>query len=257
MPKKDNNSNNNTKARRRLNYAETLRCTVAASSVTPAHTHMVLTSFRRRHISQATSWQSFAPNSTEMVSAGMVKDANSYTVSTTSRPNWLTAKHSRKVPDLLSKETPKSAVTLWLTASGPTWRLAMVAVHQKDHVLHASKRFITKTHYKRTWDKSKKKMLSKETKFKWTTSNNTNNQSHNHNKCQWWNHAHTTTTKTWTWTSTICHNPSFKATKASMKSSQWTTYHQCHHSKGHSLHHNRQLPTQSLNHSSDRAHEKA
>jgi hypothetical protein len=55
MLKKETNSDKTTKARRRLSYAETLRCTEAASLATPAHTLMVPINFRRRLISQATS----------------------------------------------------------------------------------------------------------------------------------------------------------------------------------------------------------
>jgi hypothetical protein len=53
MLKRDTNSNNSMRARRRLSFAETLRCTVTASTVTPAHTLMALISFKRRHIFQA------------------------------------------------------------------------------------------------------------------------------------------------------------------------------------------------------------
>jgi len=81
MQKKDSNSNNNMKARRKLNCAETLKCMVNANSETPAHMLMVPTNYKRKHIFQATSWPSYALNSTKMVSACMVKDANSYTVS--------------------------------------------------------------------------------------------------------------------------------------------------------------------------------
>jgi len=55
MPTRDSNSNNNMRAKRRLNCAETLKCTEAASSVTPAPMHMAHINFRRRLISQATS----------------------------------------------------------------------------------------------------------------------------------------------------------------------------------------------------------
>jgi len=55
MLRKDFNSDNNTRAKRRLSCAETSRCTEAASLVTPAHTLTVPTNSRRKHISQATS----------------------------------------------------------------------------------------------------------------------------------------------------------------------------------------------------------
>lgn len=81
MLKKDSNSNNNMKAKRKLNCAETLKCTVNANLVTLAHTLTEPTSSKRKPIFQATSWQSFALNSTKMVYASTEKDANSCTVS--------------------------------------------------------------------------------------------------------------------------------------------------------------------------------
>lgn len=214
MLRRETNSDNNMRARRRLSCAETSRCTEAASLVTPAHMPMVPTNFRRRLISQATSWPSFALNFIEMVLASMARDANSYTVSMTLRLNWLTLKPSRKEPDLPNRETLKSAGTRWLTACGPTWRLVMAAVHQRSQDLLASNKFTTKTPSKRTSDKSNKKTLLRElqklqhqqqpkVQFKCTTTNN--NQ-------WWWNSTHST--KTWT-TDTKCHNHNSKATWAS------------------------------------------
>jgi len=55
MLRRDTNSDNNMRAKRRLSCAEILKCTEAASSVTPAPMHMDNTNFRRRLISQATS----------------------------------------------------------------------------------------------------------------------------------------------------------------------------------------------------------
>ena len=76
MLRKDINSDNNTRPRRRQSCAETLRCMKDASTVIPAHMHMVLTNFRGRITFQATLWLSSAPNSTEMVYACMVRGAN-------------------------------------------------------------------------------------------------------------------------------------------------------------------------------------
>lgn len=87
MQRKDLTSDNNMRANRRLNYAETSKCTETVSMVTPAHMHMANISFRRRPTFQATSWPSFAHNITKMVHASMVRDANSYTVFMTSRVN--------------------------------------------------------------------------------------------------------------------------------------------------------------------------
>lgn len=81
MLKRDSNSNNNTKRRRKPNCAEISKCMDNANLVTPAHTHTEHTSSRRRLISQATSWPSFALNSIPMACACMVRDANSCTVS--------------------------------------------------------------------------------------------------------------------------------------------------------------------------------
>jgi len=53
--KKDSNSDSNMRARRRLNFAETSKCTVNASMVTLALMPMEPNNSRRRHISQATS----------------------------------------------------------------------------------------------------------------------------------------------------------------------------------------------------------
>jgi len=78
--KRDSNSNNNMKAKRKLNCAEISKCMDNANSVTLAHMHMVLISSKRKHISQATLWPSFALNSMKKVLACMVKDANSCTV---------------------------------------------------------------------------------------------------------------------------------------------------------------------------------
>jgi len=242
MLKRDTNSDNNMRARRRLSCAETSRCTEAASLETPAHMLMVPINFRRRLISQATSWPSFALNSIEMVPASMVRDANSYTVSMTLRLNWLTLKPSRKEPDSPNRETIKLVVTQWLTASGPTWRLVMVAVHQRSQDLLASNKFTTKIPSKRTSDKSNKRTLLREPQklqyqlqFKWTTTNN-----------QWW-WSSTHTTKTWT-TDTKCHNHNSKATWASTWTSRATKWCSSNHSQ------NSQIsilpPIASLSHSS-------
>ena len=80
MLKRDSNSKCNMKAKRKLNCAETLKCTVNANSETPAHTPTEPISSKRKPIFQATLWQSFALNSTKMVYACTEKDANSCTV---------------------------------------------------------------------------------------------------------------------------------------------------------------------------------
>lgn len=215
------------KPRRRPSFAETSKCTEAASSETPAHTLTVPTNYKRRPISQATSWPSSALNSTEMESANMVKDANSSTASMTSRVSLLIHKLSLKVPDLPKLETTKSAVTHMLTASGPTLRLVMVAVHQRSQDSHASSKSTTRTHYKRTWDKSKKRkelqlnqlqfnqLQFKCQSSKWTT-NNSNNQ-------WWWNHSQTT--QTWASTTIMCtiNNHNSNHIIASTKDQQWTS----------------------------------
>jgi len=231
MLRRDTSSDNNMRAKRRLSCAETLRCMEAASSVTPAHMHMVTTNFRRRLISQATSWPSFALNSTEMVLASMVRDANSCIVSMTSRLNWLMLKLSRKEPDSPNRETLKSVVTQWLTASGPTWRLVMVAEHQRSQDLLASNKFIIRTAYKRTSDKLKSKTLLREPqklqhqfqlqfkpKSQWTTTNNH----------QWWSSTHTT--KTWTMDSKS-NNHNSRATWASTRAIKWCSSSHSQHSQ--------------------------
>jgi len=227
MLKREPYSDNNMRARRRLSYAETSRCMEAASSVTPAHTHMDPTNFRRRPISQATSWLSSAPNITERVSANMVRDANSYTVSMTLRLNWLTHKLWRKEPDLPNKETTKSAVTHMLTASGPTWRPVMVVAHQRSQDLLFSNKSILRTTYKRTWDKSNKRMQLKEPQklqlqskpqFKWTISNHQ----------WWWNTTHTTKTSTM---ATKFNNHSSKAIWASTNPIKWCSNNHSQHSQ--------------------------
>jgi len=217
MLRRDSNSDNNMRARRRLSCAEISRCMAAASSVTPAHMHMDLTNFRRRPISQATSWPSSAPNITEMVPANMVRDANSYTVSMTLRLNWHTPKPWRKEPDLPNKETPKSVVTHMLTASGPTWRPVMDVVHQRSQDLLVSNKSIIRKTFKRTWDKSNKRMPLKEPQklqhqskpqFRWATSNNQ----------WWWSSTHTTKTST---TATKSNNHNSKAIWASTNPTKW------------------------------------
>jgi len=129
MLKRESNLDNNTRARRRLNYAETLWCTVNANMVTPAHTLMDTINSKRRHISQAISWLNYVYNSTNKARVLMVRDANISTQSTTLRRNSHTLKHWKREPDLLNWETTRSVVkVLELTASGPTLRHLMDAV---------------------------------------------------------------------------------------------------------------------------------
>lgn len=134
MPRRESNSDNNTRARRRPSCAETSRCTVPADTATPAHMPTEPTNSRRRPIFQATSWLNYVYNSTKLVRVLTDQDANIFTQSTISRPNWLTLKHWRKVPGLPNSETSKSVErqVLELIASGPTWR------HQMDAVLQRS-----------------------------------------------------------------------------------------------------------------------
>lgn len=256
MLRKDINSDNNTKPRRRPSFAETSKCMDHASSETPAHTLTVPINYKRRPISQATSWPSSALNSTEMEPASMVKDANSFTASMILRVSSLILKLSLKVLDLPKLETTKSAVTHMLTAFGPILRLVMDVVHQRSQDSHASNKSTTRTHYKRTWDKSKKRKVPLEYHsnqllqcqhqlkcqfHKWTT-NNTNSQ-------WWWNHSQTT--QTWALTTIMfTNNHNYKASIATTKSHKWTSHHFQLSRKHNSLLQNNLLCLISLNHSS-------
>jgi len=164
MLKRDSNSSSNTKARRKPNCAETSKCMDNANSATPAHTHTEHTSSKRRLTCQATSWPSFAHNSTPMACACMVRDANSCTVFMIWSQNWPILKHSAKEPDLLIRETLKSARTQEPSASGPTWRQVMAAEHQRGHVSHALSKFTTKTTCRKICKHCSKKMTMKEPK---------------------------------------------------------------------------------------------
>lgn len=173
--KRDTNSDNSMRARRKPSSARTSRCTADASMATTAHTHMEPNSFRERHISQATSWQSSALNSKKTECACMVIDANSYTAHTILRLSWATPKHSKKVPDLQIEETTKSVETPQLSASGPTWRLEMDVEHQRSHVFQSSRKSIIKTNIMRTWTKSKKKKMLRKL-LKWAATLDINNK---------------------------------------------------------------------------------
>jgi len=164
MPKRDSNSSNNMKQRRKLNCAETSKCMVHANSVILAHMLTESINFKRKHISQATSKLSFALNSTKKDFAYMVKDANSYTASSIWKHHWAMLKPFVKEEDLPSKEIIKSAVIQTLNASGLTWRAVMVVEHQKDHVFNALKTSITRKTCKRTWESLNKKTKMKKIK---------------------------------------------------------------------------------------------
>jgi len=142
--RKDNNLSSSMKAKRKLSCVETFKCMVYASLVTHAHMPTVSTSFRRKPIYQATLWLSYALNSIKMASALMVKDANSYTASTTDNQNLHTLKLLRKEPDLLTWEMSKSVMTQEPNAYGPTLRLEMDVVHQRSQDLLSLKKSIIK-----------------------------------------------------------------------------------------------------------------
>lgn len=150
MPTRDSNSSSNMKPRRRLSFAETSRCTTAASMETLAHMHMVPINFKRRHIFQAISWQSYVHNSIEMEPVLMVRDVNTFTVFMISNLSWHILKPSKKELDLLNKEITKSAVIHMLTVFGQISKQVTDAVHPKNLDLHVSNKSITKNHYKRT-----------------------------------------------------------------------------------------------------------
>lgn len=150
MLMRDSNSSNSMKVRRRQSFAETSKCTETASMEIHAHMHMVLINFRKRLIFQAISWQNFVLNFTETALVHMVRDANTYTVSTISNLSSHLLKHSKKEPDLPNKEITKSVVTHMLTASGQIWKQVMAAVPQKNLDLLVLNKSITKTHYRRT-----------------------------------------------------------------------------------------------------------
>lgn len=147
---RDITSSNSMRWRRRLNCAETLRCTVAANMVTHAHMPTDPINSKRKHIFQVILWQKCARNSIEMVLANMEKDVNTYTVHMISRLSWHIHKLSRKVLDLLSKETIRLAMTLMLSASGPTWRLVMGVEHQRSHASLALNKSIIRSLFMRT-----------------------------------------------------------------------------------------------------------
>lgn len=145
MPKREFNSGNNTRARRRQSCAETLRCTAAADMVTHALMLTAPTNCKRRPTSQATSWRNYVYNSMSKVRVPTAKGVNTSTPSTTLRPSLHTYKLWRRELDLLIWETSRSAVRGALTACGPTWRLLMDAAHQRSQGCQSLNKSTTRT----------------------------------------------------------------------------------------------------------------
>jgi len=133
MLRREFNSDNNMKARRKPSFAETSRCTANADMVTPAHMLTDPTNSKRSLISQVTSWQNYVYNSMKKARVLMAKDANISTQTTTSRLNLHTPKPWKREADLLILETSRSTVIPLeeLTAYGPTWRPQMDVEHQR------------------------------------------------------------------------------------------------------------------------------
>jgi len=145
MPKKEFNSDKPMKLRRRLSFAETLRCMAPADMVTHAHMPTATTSSRKRLISQATSWLNYVYNSTSKVRVLTARDANTSTQSTISKLNSHMFKHWKRELDLPNWETSRSVDRASaLTASGPTSRPRMDAVLQRSQDLQCLKKSTTR-----------------------------------------------------------------------------------------------------------------
>jgi len=103
------------------------------------------TNSRKRHIFQATSWLNYVYSSMRKVHVLTVLDANIFTQSTISRPNWLTPKHWRKVLDLPTLETNRSVVKVSvLTACGPISRPQTDVELQRSQDFQSSSKFTTR-----------------------------------------------------------------------------------------------------------------
>jgi len=96
-------SNSSMNQRKRLNFAETLKCMDNANSVIHALMLTVNTNCKEKLICQVTSWLRCALSSTKKVFACTVKDANFCTPSMTWNQNYRTFKHWRKELDLPTK----------------------------------------------------------------------------------------------------------------------------------------------------------
>jgi hypothetical protein len=169
------------------------------------------TNSKRRHICHQTSWLNYVCNSMNQARVLTVKGANIFTQYTTSKPNSHTPKHFMKVLDLPSWEISRSVAKAWLlTASGPTWKLQMDVVHQKDQDFQSLSKSTTKTtttqsYMMRTMSRRPTPLAQWATDQALKTSPTSNlNHSQDHNLSQWPSTITTTIIITWDTRQTTC-----------------------------------------------------